>query len=308
MSTSEQGVIAVAGGTGGLGRHIVEELVEDCKYKVVVLSRTPNPSLTALGVDVRPIDYTSHTSIVKALENVHTLISCIAAGGDALADVQIKLLRAAEAAGVKRFAPSEWASDTQINTNIEGYFPKKAVIEELQKSKLEWTLFMNGVFMNYLASPRGTGHLQPLKFVIDTENRTANIPGTGNEPVVMTTVQDVAKFVVGSLSLPSWPEKSGIIGDLTTYNHVVKAAERITGEKFKVEYRSLEQLNKAIHPDAQSIMENFYTQVCIAIAEGAKGGFVFEGTLNKLLPHIKTVSVDEFLAHWWTPSGIGKSK
>ncbi|TPX69822.1 hypothetical protein SpCBS45565_g02240 [Spizellomyces sp. 'palustris'] len=302
MSTSEQAVIAVAGGTGGLGRHIVEELVENGKYRVVVLSRTPNPSLTTLGVDVRPIDYTSHTSLVKALENVHTVISCIATEGEALVAVQIKLIHAAEAAGVKRFAPSEWASDTQINTIIEGYFPKKEVIEELRKSKLEWTLYMNGVFMNYLASPRGTGHLRPLKFVIDTENRTANIPGTGNEPIIMTTVQNVAKFVVGSLSLPSWPEKSGIIGDLTNYNHVVKAVERITGEKFQVEYRSLEQLNKAINPNAQNVRENFFTQVCVAIAEGAKGGFVFEGTLNKLLPGIKTESVDEFLAEWWTPS------
>lgn len=80
------------------------------KHSIVLLTRTPKPSLTDKGIDVRTVDYTDHSSLVPALQGVHTVISTISAHfPEEQYKSEIALLEAAKEAGVKRFAPSEYA-------------------------------------------------------------------------------------------------------------------------------------------------------------------------------------------------------
>ena len=69
--------VALAGATGGLGAIILSAILDTRKHQVVALSRSPNPSLTAKGVDVRPVSYTDHASLTAALRGVHTVLSVI---------------------------------------------------------------------------------------------------------------------------------------------------------------------------------------------------------------------------------------
>jgi nucleoside-diphosphate-sugar epimerase len=73
--------------------------------------------------------------------------------------------------------------------------------------------------------------MQPLKFIVDVENNTATIPGTGNEIVGFTEVHDIGRAVAAACSLDAaWTRKTGwIVGDLITYNEVVKIAEEVKG-------------------------------------------------------------------------------
>jgi hypothetical protein len=66
--------------------------------------------------------------------------------------------------------------------------------------------------------------------VVDIANKIAAIPGTGDEPIVLTYATDVGKFVAASLDLPKWEESTVIYGEVTTFHKMVKLAEEITGE------------------------------------------------------------------------------
>lgn len=54
-------------------------------------------------------DYTDTKQLVQALQGVHTLLSFVTEE-DASSLIQKRLIDAAVQAGVKRFAPSEWAT------------------------------------------------------------------------------------------------------------------------------------------------------------------------------------------------------
>lgn len=91
---------------------MIDELLRQKQNKVVVLSRSSQPELAAKGVHMITVDYDNHLSLVSALRGVHTLLSFLFVY-EHLYTLQLKLIRAAEEAGVKRFAPSEWSLDTK---------------------------------------------------------------------------------------------------------------------------------------------------------------------------------------------------
>lgn len=67
-------------------------------------------SSTIEGTTWTQVDYQSQTQLAHALEGVHTVLSFISEQDDPNSPIQKNLIRAAVDAGVKRFAPSEWAS------------------------------------------------------------------------------------------------------------------------------------------------------------------------------------------------------
>lgn len=69
------------------------------------------------------MSYSDHSALVKALDGVHTVISCIFAFDQSEVEkVQIALLEAAKEAGCKRFAPSEFA------LKVSGEFRRMVVV------------------------------------------------------------------------------------------------------------------------------------------------------------------------------------
>lgn len=84
-------------------------ILETGKHTPIILSRSTK-SIDS-KVEVRVVDYSNHSSLVSALRDVHTVIVTLftADAKEAVAS-QVALLKAAKEAGVKRFAPSEWAA------------------------------------------------------------------------------------------------------------------------------------------------------------------------------------------------------
>ena len=121
MNNSSFTNITVAGGTGVLGYHIAEALLNDGSFKVKVLRRLPKTAnekaelLASKGAEIVHVDYNQHDDLVKALGGTDALISAASPGlppdsydYDAL---QTPLLNAAKAAGVRRFIASEFGMD-----------------------------------------------------------------------------------------------------------------------------------------------------------------------------------------------------
>lgn len=98
--------IALAGATTGFGLTVLDHFLKSQhSYKLILLTRSPQPLLLAQGIDVRPIDYSNHVTLVSALQAVHTILSFIGGSTTALQDAQLELLSAEKEAGVTRFAP-----------------------------------------------------------------------------------------------------------------------------------------------------------------------------------------------------------
>lgn len=108
-----------------------------------------------------------------------------------------------------------------------------AAVETLRRSDLEFTVFHNGIFLDYFipSETRLKSYLRPNVFVIDIAKKVAAIPGDGNAPLTLTYTFYLARFVVQSLDLKDgeWEEQSRVIGDEISWNEFVGLAEEISG-------------------------------------------------------------------------------
>ncbi|MGD0019282.1 MAG: complex I NDUFA9 subunit family protein [Candidatus Limnocylindrales bacterium] len=77
METSDRSVVAVAGGSGFVGRSIVRELAARGN-RVIVLSHRPPIATTDRLIEFRQADVTRPDDLPKALAGVDTLVICLA--------------------------------------------------------------------------------------------------------------------------------------------------------------------------------------------------------------------------------------
>ncbi|EAW24540.1 NmrA-like family protein [Aspergillus fischeri NRRL 181] len=223
--------VAVAGGTGGVGRTILDILSTTDKHQAFVLSR----KYIENDNNVLQVDYNDIDQLVAVLEtkNIHTVICCFAVEGSSLADSQLNLIQAAaRSKATRRFVPTAYAipypqEALQVLPQLKDYFN---AIELLKESGLQWTVFLNGIFLDYFGPPELKSHLKPNVFVLDMKNRVAAIPGNGNVPVSFTYSYDLARFVVAALDLEEWQEESRVVGDTLTWHEFVALAEEIRGQ------------------------------------------------------------------------------
>ena len=103
-------VVAVAGGTGGLGQFIIEELNKHPnELKPIILSRSPNQP------NAIKVDYENETTLDSALKGVDYVVCAL--GTLAVGPEQRKLMQAAKRNNVQRFFPSEYGIDTSLPQN-----------------------------------------------------------------------------------------------------------------------------------------------------------------------------------------------
>ncbi|KAI0141398.1 hypothetical protein BJ166DRAFT_541424 [Pestalotiopsis sp. NC0098] len=252
--------VAVAG-PGGLGRHVVDALLESKEFNVTVLSRSAKPELEAKGATVKVVDYRYPSQLIAALEGVDTLLSFIvdfaeAKGGPSLGALAHRNLLAAAVSprvGLKRFVPAEYANDAAVKSVLSCERDKphfRAYVREFCPARgIEYTLVSNGVLMDFFR-PRGDrggfpgaddgGDVVPL----DAENKTALIPGDKGDKISFTAARDVARCVVALLKVEAggWDEYSYISGDRLTWDEAADRLEGALGEKLARTYVGLEEL------------------------------------------------------------------
>lgn len=297
-------VIAVAGASGKTGQHIVEELVS-AGFSVLSLLRRAAEDLVSQFQDVarsagQPtdlvmtaiIDYHNPSSIAETFRQyeVDTVISCLwNSDTEELKANQRALIQAAnECPNVRRFAPSEWLNDSEANELMPVFFGKREAIRLLRESPLNVILFRTGMYLNYLSygSPKlrageVESHLAQLPFVVNIKDATAEIVGTGDEEVVFTEAHDQGKLAAGACKLPQWREELGGMQSLTTtYNQIVKLAERTTGKKINVTYETIEAALKKAEA-GQDFFASFLPRVKSAIANGDFSSKMIPPRLNE---------------------------
>ncbi|KAH7176171.1 hypothetical protein EDB81DRAFT_632928 [Dactylonectria macrodidyma] len=305
-------VVAIAGGTGGIGRPLVQEIVADGKSEVLVLSRKADPGLgKTLGARILPVDYSDLDTLVAVLEDnrVDTLISALSAR--APPDQEHSLIQAAERSTItKRYIPSVWGVKFLPE---DSWFPiaatKLAIFDALEKTDLEWTVVSNGFFLDYWGIPKIESYLAPVTVVVDIAGKKAAIPGSGDKPVVFTYTRDVGKFTAKLVTLDKWEPVSYIVGERLTWGKFVQVAEEVMGEKFEVTHDSVELLQSGkvtelpshVHAYPYFPKEALQATLSQFAILFEKGVFDFqpEQTLNDLFPEIKPKSVRDVLTIGW---------
>ncbi|KAI6772763.1 hypothetical protein HG530_003721 [Fusarium avenaceum] len=305
--------IAVAGGTGNVGRSIVEAIVAAGKHQVIVLSRQENKSLEEkLGVPILAVNSQDVDELTQLFEkhNVHTVISTIGTNGPT--PPETGMIRAAEAAkSTKRFITSDWGlpHTEEHASQANSANNKLRAQDELRKTNLEWTSIHNGFFIDFWGSSATKSHMHTTATFVDIAHRTAAIPGSGDVPVAFTYSRDVAQYVSAFLDLDKWEQSAFIIGDKVTFHELVKIAEAATGDKFSVTYDSVEKMEKGELTELPGHVR-MYSRVPKAILQkvmsvyglwSEKGAFNLDEsrTLNQRFPDIKPTSVKAFLEEAW---------
>ncbi|KAL6409927.1 hypothetical protein AUP68_06333 [Ilyonectria robusta] len=230
------GIVAVPGGTGGVGRALVEAIVARGKHEVKVLSRKPNDALAKeLGAPIIVVDYSDVESLKDVFEQngIDTIVSALSSMPEGGAPPEVNLVRAAEASKTtRRFIASNWGFPLSLKLaeRLPSTSVKLQTLTELAKTQLEYTSFYIGFLTDFYAAPAYKTYLSPMVAVVDLVHNAAAIPGKGDTPVTFTHTFDLAKYVDRTLDFDQWDREYWIIGDKATWNDVVKAAEEAKGE------------------------------------------------------------------------------
>lgn len=238
-------------------------------------------------------------------------------GADNWVEVQRNLLAASVRAGVKRFAPSEFAAGVNAAKTIDGLRPTLEVMDLCRKAQkkhpgLEIAGFHVGLFMNYLGfgapnneeeAVHGIAFEWPV--IWDMKNMKAKIPLSpdGNIPrLSLTEIGDVGRFTAAACLLPTgaWKEEFNFAGETIRMDEVVKIIEKVRGRNMEVIYRPYEQIVKEEAKETIEWPNKFWLQAEIVHARDEAGEGVLEPIHNDMVPQVKPLSVEGYLRKYWS--------
>jgi len=302
--------IAIAGGSGRIARGIVDALVATKKHDVLILTRKDlNATENIPGVEWVQTDYKDKQQLITILSGVNTVLSFIIAHADVDSVAQKLLIDASIEAGVKRFAPSEWASSSI--EELPWYAEKVNVrkyLEDINKSRkvIEYTLFQPGFITDMLTPSQ-------QELYIDFPNRRAILIDGREALYTATIMSDVANIVVQAIEYKGeWPVIGGINGGNITDSKILEIGVKARGGKpWDVTYLKEEDVRadeiksswipKIESPGMAPEQAEFFGKVILKgiLLSGVCGSWVVSDEWNRLLPGYKFACSGKFLVEAW---------
>ena len=293
--------VLVVGSTGMLGFKIVSALLAKGNFAVRAMVRSISNSNTeihqkieamkAKGAAIVEGNLMQPETLLPVCEGVDVVVSAVG-NNDVTVPGQKNLIDAAKQQGVKRFIPSDYSVDYRKldygdNDNLD---KRKEVFEYLQQSGLEYTLILNGAFMDNVGTP-----YMPQ---FDLEHQTFRYWGDGETALDFTTTDDTAKYVAEAVTDPDLANTAlEVAGDVLTAKQLKAAYEEVTGqplaEKPLSSVAELQAWIAAKKPSASSPIEYVPQQYEYTMVSG-KGKL--DRIQNDRYPHIKPLTVKQFLS------------
>ena len=143
-------------------------------------------------------------------------------------DYQFALIKAAKAAGVQHFFPSDFGSDYDVIPRSSAVYdmlvvPKVPVHEAVKASGMDWTFIANGWFAEFLYG---------LPFMsVDIASRTVTAPVSFDTTTTVTSLTDIARLSAAAVVDPNTRNKQLYFGKRYTYEQIAQALEQATGDK-----------------------------------------------------------------------------
>lgn len=249
---------------------IVESLV-DAGYKVTVLTRSSSQKKHPSDVEVVQVDYEDKEALTQALRGHDVVISTI---GYPAFLLQQTIIDAAIAAGVKRFIPSEWGSDTtNPNTRVLPGACEKAQIQEylLKKAnegQIDFTLIFTGPFLDFCLR---------VGFLMDLKGHTVDLYDGGDVLFSTTNTSSVGKGVVEVLRQgDNMKNRTVYMEDIAlTQNKLVQMVEELSGREFKKKIVNTKEMEEAAYAEAKKenpVPWNIYNFIKLSIWREGFGG------------------------------------
>jgi hypothetical protein len=130
-------------------------LLDSSVFTVSVLSRQVSETSFPSGVQVHKTDF-SESSLLSAFRGQDAVVSVVGAGGFL---EQKKIIDAAVKAGVKKFLPSEFSSNTlsdPVQELVPVFHGKKEVLDYLKSREndgMSWTAIACGLLFDWVRKP-----------------------------------------------------------------------------------------------------------------------------------------------------------
>ncbi|KAM0329872.1 hypothetical protein ACHAQA_004037 [Verticillium albo-atrum] len=254
--------VAIAGATGNLGPAILTAIRESKHFEVTVLTRLESTHKFPADVTVKHVDYTSEASLTDALQGIDALVSTLSSFG---VGQQKTLIDSASTAGVKRFIPSEFGSNS-LNPKVAAIpiFSAKIQVQDLLKAKVKenpgfsYTLVFPGTFLDWALS---------VGMLVDVKGKSATLWDGGDVLFSGSRLSTVSQAVVGVLDHPEETANRAVsVKDIdVTQNQLIAIAKDIdaTGN-WKIDHVNSEEEEKKAY-------------------EGVARGEIDIGTITKFL-------------------------
>lgn len=208
--------------------------------------RQPKPDLEAEGYQVVVVDYDNQDDLRFALRGIDVVISTVSG------TPQINLIDASAYSSVRRFVPSEFEgppSRRSSNDALDRVRSSHECLERLRyyshhnRHRMRSTIFTCGVFYERFARGGleskginiGSGNEFQGVYLMNMETSTAEVVEINSRgeavKICMTSVGDVAKFVVAALDLglSNWPGEFRMKGDRKTIAEIIAYGEAVKG-------------------------------------------------------------------------------
>ena len=206
---------------------------------------------------------------------------------------QTNVINAAIAAGVKRFIPSEFGSDTtNPKARVLPVYRDKVAAEDYLEIKasegaITYTLVYNGAFLDW-------GLM--VGFLVNLQGKSAELYDGGDRPFSTSTTSTVGKAVAGVLShYEETKNRAVYVHDaITTQKKLVALGEKLMGSKFDVKTVKTAELESAAYVELgkESPDPNLWFSFIKRAVWGEGFGGDFKKTDNALLG-IKGLSESE---------------
>ena len=222
--------VLVAGATGDLGRRVVRELLAR-DARVLALTRGTGAATDPLDelVEVVTAGYGDHRALTAAVTGADVVVSAVSGTRPVIVDAQRALLKAAVAAGVPRFMPSDYSADYRSippgsNRNFE---LRREFAADVDAAPIRATSVLNGMFTDLL-----TGDAPLVLF----DRKRVLFWSSADQVLDFTTKDDVAHVVARVALDPEAPRVVEVAGDRVTARQVARTMSELTGTSFKPQW------------------------------------------------------------------------
>ena len=267
--------------SGNLGPSILDQLLKQL-FEVTVLSRQGSNHTFPPSVQVLRVDYSSQDSLVSALHGQDAVVSTMAT---LALDSQLPLIEAAAAAGVRRFIPSEFGSDTS-NPKCAALpvFQKKLMIQKAlqdwaaKNTGLSHTIICTGPFLDWGLT----------KGFMNIKDKRVSLYDGGDRVYSTTTLPTIGRAICGVLMHPEETKNRIVkVHDIaTTQNKLFTMAQKEVGsEGWTINKPSINAMLEQSWTEFKQGKRDLHTMLgFIVTASWGEGyGGHFEQTDNDLL-------------------------
>ena len=283
--------VLLVGATGNLGGLIARALLAKGAALRLLVRPGSRAKLTA--------DVAAASEICEgeagASERVDAVVSAVQGGPETIIDAQLRFLRAARDAGVRRFIPSSFSFDffnlgegENINSDWRREFARRA---EADRSSVEVVHVMNGCFLD-------RDVLFGFLGAFDLEKGEAYLWGEGDEKMEFTTYADAAAYTAeAALAENPLPSKFNVAGDSLTFGELVEETEAGLERSLTIKrLGTLADLDTEIARRVQADPDNMLSWLPLMYWRGMLSGKGKLGPLmNERYPSIHPVGVREYV-------------